>query len=90
MYISYILISSSKFSLEIWVGASTWNKTFPFFGQMGMGIDGHRLQIPEIGPKIGQKFALDKNKHHHDVQRHLIIKSSYINFSWEGYGGGMV
>ena len=52
-----------------------------------MGMD---LQIPEIGPKIGQKFALDKNKHHHDDQRHLIIKASYINFSWEGYGGGMI
>ena len=44
-----------------------------------MGID---LKIPEIGPKIGQKFALDTNKHHHDVQRHLIIKSSYLLYTF--------
>ena len=43
-----------------------------------MGIDGHGSEVREIGPKIGQKFGLEKNKHHHDVQRNLIIKPSYI------------
>ena len=66
-----------------------WYKTmFSWFSDFDPEIG--KMGIPEIGPKIGQKFALDKNKHHHDVQRHLIIKSSYIHFSWEGYGGGMV
>ena len=52
----------------------SWFSDFdPEIGKMG---------IPEIGPKIGQKFALDTNKHHHDVQRHLIIKSSYLLYTF--------
>ena len=48
-----------------------------FLAKWAWALMGMDLQIPEIGPKIGQQFALDTNKHHHDVQRHLITNSKF-------------